>query len=58
MNNMASLYMDQGRYDEAEPLHVEALELRRRVLGEEHPDTLAARGESLLDSSVIVSGGF
>ncbi|WP_281361694.1 tetratricopeptide repeat protein [Acrocarpospora pleiomorpha] len=32
-----------GRLDEAETEHRAVLELRRRVLGEEHPDTLASR---------------
>jgi len=41
MQNLALLYKDQGRYDEAEPLNLEMLEIRRRVLGDEHPDTLA-----------------
>ncbi|MCK4873608.1 MAG: tetratricopeptide repeat protein, partial [Phycisphaerales bacterium] len=27
-------------YDEAEPLYIKTLEIRKRVLGEEHPDTL------------------
>ncbi len=40
MDNLAILYKNQGRYDEAEPLHVETLEIRKRVLGEEHPRTL------------------
>jgi tetratricopeptide (TPR) repeat protein len=34
------LYIRQGRYNEAEPLFVKSLEIRRRILGEEHPDTL------------------
>ena len=45
MNNLAILYMDQGRFDVADPLHVKALELRRRVLGEEHPDTLRSMND-------------
>ena len=34
------LYYDQGRYDEAEPLCVKVLNLRRQLLGDEHPLTL------------------
>jgi len=34
------LYDDHGRYAEAEPLYLEALEGQRRVLGEDHPNTL------------------
>jgi tetratricopeptide (TPR) repeat protein len=40
MNNLAILYSKQGRYAEAEPLYLRTLEIRKRVLGEEHPDTL------------------
>ena len=32
----------QGKLAEAEPYYREALEKRRRVLGEEHPDTLSS----------------
>ena len=33
-------YQRQGKLAEAEPFLVQALEVRRRVLGAEHPDTL------------------
>ena len=33
---------DGGRYGEAEPLHLRALEARERVLGKEHRDTLTS----------------
>jgi serine/threonine protein kinase len=39
MNNLASLYMNQGELARAKPLFTELLDARRRVLGEEHPDT-------------------
>jgi tetratricopeptide (TPR) repeat protein len=39
MNNLALVYEDQGRYDEAETLYIKVLEIRRRVLGEGHPNT-------------------
>jgi tetratricopeptide (TPR) repeat protein len=32
------LYESQGRYESAEPLYLQALELRQRLLGENHPD--------------------
>ena len=35
-------YQALGLYDEAEPHRARALEVRRRVLGDEHPDTLSA----------------
>jgi tetratricopeptide (TPR) repeat protein len=41
LNNQAYLYQAQGRYDKAEPLYVEALELTKRILGENHPDITA-----------------
>ncbi|MBD2095338.1 tetratricopeptide repeat protein [Trichocoleus sp. FACHB-591] len=34
---LAFLYKSQGRYEEAEPLYVQALALSKRFLGEEHP---------------------
>jgi tetratricopeptide (TPR) repeat protein len=37
---MGSLLQQLGRLDEAEPLFREAMESRRRMLGEEHPSTL------------------
>jgi len=37
LNNLALLYKSQGRYDQAEPLYLQALELRKRLLGEDHP---------------------
>lgn len=38
MNNLAALYCSQGKYDKAEALHIQALELRKRIMGENHPD--------------------
>ena len=38
LNNLAYLYRSQGRYSEAEPLYIQALALKRQLLGEEHPD--------------------
>ncbi len=38
LNNLALLYYSQGRYTEAEPLFIQALDLRKRLLGESHPD--------------------
>ena len=37
LNNLAALYDSQGRYDQAEPLYLQALELCKRLLGEDHP---------------------
>ena len=39
MSYLAYVYKEQGRYAEAEALWVETLEIRKRVLSEEHPDT-------------------
>jgi tetratricopeptide (TPR) repeat protein len=38
LNNLAVLYESQGRYNQAEPLLEQALELKKRLLGEDHPD--------------------
>ena len=39
LNNLAVLYQDMGEYAKAEPLYQEALRIRQKVLGPEHPDT-------------------
>jgi hypothetical protein len=39
LNNLASMLAEQGRYEEARPLHERALAIREKVLGKEHPDT-------------------
>ncbi len=36
---MALLYDSQGRYSEAEPLYLQALDIKRSQLGAEHPST-------------------
>ena len=38
LNNLATLYIDQGRYAEAEPLLKRALAIREKALGPDHPD--------------------
>ncbi len=40
---IADLLFAQGRFGEAEKLYRQVIELRSRVLGPEHPDTLASR---------------
>jgi len=40
MVTLANTYFWDGKFSEAEPLFNQALEIRRRVLGPEHPDTL------------------
>ena len=41
MASLASVYMSQERWEEAETLLVRVMETRIRVLGEDHPDTIA-----------------
>jgi tetratricopeptide (TPR) repeat protein len=43
LNNLALLYKDQGRYEEAEPLYSRALAIFENVLGLTHPSTVACR---------------
>ena len=38
LNNLAGLYSSQGKYEEAEPLYQQALEMLQKLLGTEHPD--------------------
>jgi hypothetical protein len=40
MNNLAETYRQQGWMTEAAELQVQVLEQRKRILGENHPDTL------------------
>jgi CHAT domain-containing protein/tetratricopeptide (TPR) repeat protein len=37
LNNLAELYSSMGEYAKAEPLHIAARDIWKRVLGEEHP---------------------
>jgi len=39
LNNLAQLYYYKGRYSEAEPLYLEAINIFREGLGENHPHT-------------------
>jgi tetratricopeptide (TPR) repeat protein len=43
LNNLGEFYSSQGRYTEAEPLYLQALELCERVLGVNHPNTIIIR---------------
>jgi len=43
INNLAKLYYSQKRYEEAEPLLSQALELNKKLLGNEHPQTKIIR---------------
>jgi tetratricopeptide (TPR) repeat protein len=40
INNLASVYRNQGRHKEAEELHRQVRAVQEQVLGKEHPDTL------------------
>jgi len=42
MANLALVYQQLGRHTQAETMFLEALDLRRRVFGAEHPETLGA----------------
>jgi len=44
LNTLANELQDQGKYDEAEPLFREALEVSRETLGDRHPNTLISIG--------------
>ena len=38
LNNLANLYYNQGKHSEAEPLYLDALEMRRRLFTGDYPD--------------------
>ncbi|MDB9521957.1 tetratricopeptide repeat protein [Dolichospermum circinale CS-1225] len=42
LNNLASLYDNQGKYSEAEPLLLDALEMRKRLFTNDHPDVASS----------------
>ncbi|MCC5607488.1 tetratricopeptide repeat protein [Nostoc sp. CHAB 5834] len=42
-NNLAELYYSQGRYSEAEPLFIQALDIVEQQLGINHPHTVTVR---------------
>lgn len=42
MNNLAAVYRKWGKLDMAKKLHEQTLALRRRVLGDDHRDTLTS----------------
>ncbi|MDB9454430.1 tetratricopeptide repeat protein [Dolichospermum circinale] len=42
LNNLASLYYNQGKYSEAEPLLLDALEMRKRLFTNDHPDVASS----------------
>ena len=39
LHQLASLYQQQGKYEQAEPLYQRALAIYERKVGAEHPDT-------------------
>ncbi|MDZ8029460.1 MAG: tetratricopeptide repeat protein [Nostoc sp. DedQUE11] len=43
LNNLAYLYDSQARYDQAEPLFLQALKIRQQVFGVNHPNTVTVR---------------
>ena len=40
MENLATMYRNQGRLNEAEQLDIQVMDMRKRLLGAEHPHTL------------------
>ena len=42
MNNLALVLDSQGRYEEAEQMHWQTLELKEKALSKEHPSTLGS----------------
>jgi hypothetical protein len=42
MHNFGLTYSDQGKWKEAEMLQAQVLEIKQRILGPEHPNTLTS----------------
>ena len=55
MGSLAITYRNQGRWDEAEKLEVQVMDMRKKLLGAEHPDTLTCM-ENLADKFVNQEG--
>jgi hypothetical protein len=51
MNNLASTYWNQGRWEEAEQLGVKVMETSRAKLGADHPSTLTSMNNLALTFS-------
>ena len=45
MADLATIYHRQGRFHEDEKITVQIVQLRKKVLGEEHPDTLRSKAD-------------
>ena len=43
LNNLAGLYNLQGKYEKAEPLYKQALEIAEQTLGKNHPHTITIK---------------
>ena len=44
MANLAKIFAGKGNFKEAEQLGLQVLDLRKKLLGTEHPDTLTSMG--------------
>ena len=40
MAHLARIYANQGKWDEAEQLDIQVLNIRQKLFGVEHPDTV------------------
>ena len=45
MGNLASTYWNQGRWNEAEQLQIQVMDMTKKLLGAEHPDTLSSMAD-------------
>ena len=50
INNHASIYTQQGKYEQAKPLHKEALKLRQNILNTKNPDVLKGKDPDITES--------
>ena len=57
MNNLAGVLSRQGKYEQAEEMHRQVSRLSEKVLGKEHPDTIANMNNSApgIDDSDVAS---
>ena len=48
ISNLALTYCSQGRWEEAEQLQVQVMEMSKTKLGDNHPDTLTSMADLAL----------
>ncbi len=54
-NNLADIYVKQGKYKQAEGLHKRSLQIREQVLGEDYPDTAIGYNKQIVHKNMKIT---